>query len=537
MYNFIKMFKKTAKRRTPLLSAPQHQHFQPKEPVQASLESNLQKVKRAVGNSGDVIIREFSINRFDNIKAAVIYTDGLADEKSINDFILESLMLDANEVGENSETPYTQNVLSRVKSTALTIGELKSATEIETILTCVLSGDTAIFIDGQQEVIIAGTKGWKDRGVTEPSSQTVIRGPREGFSESLRTNSALVRRKIKDSRLWLEALKVGRVTKTDVAIMYLQGIANEEILQEVRFRLQRIDIDGIFESGNIEELIQDDTFTPFPTIFHTERPDTVASGLLEGRVAILVDGTPFVLLAPSVFAQFFQASEDYYQRADFSTLLRVLRYICFFIALVGPSLYIAVTTFHQELLPSGLLLGLAAQREGVPFPAFVEALLMEITFEILREAGVRMPRAIGQSVSIVGTLVIGQAAVEAGLVSAAMVIVVAITAISNFVFPAFNMAISIRMLRFPLMGLAASFGLYGITIGLIALVLHLTSLRSFGVPYMAPFGPFITADQKDAILRVPLWGMFSRPRLINQRNITREQNPPPNPNLRKKRDL
>ncbi|WP_199613641.1 spore germination protein [Paenibacillus alkalitolerans] len=529
MSSFIKMFKKTSKQ-PPLKPTIQPQSPQGKEPIEASLAANLQKVKQATGNSGDVIIREFEIGDSGQLKAAVIYTDGLADSKAISDFILESFMFDAKENGLHiGEEPFGQDVLKRIKSSSLAIGEIKEATDFEMILNAVLSGDTAILIDGQSVGIVSGTKGWKDRGVTEPSSQTVVRGPREGFSESLRTNTALIRRKIKDSNLWLESMQVGRVTKTDVALMYIKGIVNDEVLQEVRTRLQRIQIDGILESGNIEELIQDDTFTPFPTVFHSERPDTIASGLLEGRVAILVDGTPFVLLVPALFAQFFQASEDYYQRADFASVLRIVRYICFFIALMAPSLYIAITTFHQELLPSGLLIGLAAQREGVPFPAFVEALLMEITFEILREAGVRMPRAIGQSVSIVGTLVIGQAAVEAGLVSAAMVIVVAITAISNFVFPAFNMAISIRMLRFPLMGLAASFGLYGITIGLIALILHLCSLRSFGVPYMSPFAPFIATDQRDAIFRFPLWSLSSRPRLISQKNIIRENTDPPSP--------
>ena len=234
--------------------------------------------------------------------------------------------------------------------------------------------------------------------------------------------------------------------------MFIKGIVNDKVVEEVRKRLDRIDIDGILESGYIEELIQDETYTPFPTVYNTERPDVIAAGLLEGRIAILVDGTPFVLLVPALFTQYFQSAEDYYQRSDFG-LLRMLRYLALFIALLGPSLYIAITTFHQEMLPTALLISLAAQREGVPFPAFIEALMMEVTFEILREAGVRMPRAVGQAVSIVGALVIGQAAVEAGIVSAAMVIVVSITAIANFSFPSFNMAISIRILRFVFDGI------------------------------------------------------------------------------------
>jgi len=250
-------------------------------------------------------------------------------------------------------------------------------------------------------------------------------------------------------------------------------------------------------------------------VYNSERPDVIAAGLLEGRVAILVDGTPFVLMVPGLFIHFYQSAEDYYQRADISTLLRILRLLGLFIALLGPSLYIAITTFHQEMLPTQLLLSLAAQREGVPFPAFIEALMMEVAFEILREAGIRMPKSVGQAISIVGTLVIGQAAVDAGIVSAAMVIVVAITAISSFIVPAFSLSISIRILRFGLMGLAASFGLFGITVGMIALILHMCSLRSFGIPYMSPFAPFIWSDQKDSIFRFPRWGLLSRPHLNN----------------------
>ncbi|MDP4158068.1 MAG: spore germination protein, partial [Bacillota bacterium] len=299
----------------------------------------------------------------------------------------------------------------------------------------------------------------------------------------------------------------------------------DKVVKEVHHRLDKIDIGGVLESGYIEELIQDDTFTPFPTIFNSERPDVVAACLLEGRVAILVDGTPFVLVVPSLFIQNFQVPEDYYQRADISSLLRLLRVICFLIALLGPSFYIAVTTYHQEMLPTSLLISLAAQREGVPFPAFVEAVMMEVAFEILREAGIRMPRAVGQAVSIVGALVLGQAAVEAGIVSASMVIVVSLTAIANFVFPAYNMAISIRMLRFGMMLLAASFGLYGITVGILALLLHLNSLRSFGIPYMAPMSPLIPDDLKDTVIRFPQWALFSRPRLISQKNINRQASP------------
>nr|WP_240689471.1 spore germination protein [Ammoniphilus sp. YIM 78166] len=493
------------------------------EPLKCSLQENIQRVKETLGNSGDIIIREIRIGQDERLKAAILYTDGLSNKNAIHDFIMETLMLNVQGTDLVQKMSSASHPLALLKESILAVGDIQDVFDFETLLDWLLSGRTIFLLDGYAQGFSIGMSGWEDRGVTEPSTQTVIRGPKEGFSESLRTNTALIRRKIKDPHLWLESRKIGRVTKTDVAIMYIKGIANDKVIEEVRIRLERIDIDGILESGNIEELIQDETYTPFPTVFNSERPDVIAAGLLEGRIAILIDGTPFVLLVPALFTQFYQSAEDYYQRADIGTLLRLLRFLCFFLALIAPSLYVAIVTFHQEMIPTPLLISLAAQREGVPFPAFVEALIMEITFEILREAGVRMPRAVGQAVSIVGALVIGQAAVEAGFIAPAMVIVVSITAIASFVVPSFNMSISIRILRFGLMGLAASFGLFGITVGLIALVLHLSSLRSFGVPYMSPFAPLIVADQKDSIIRVPQWAMFTRPRLISQKNVVRER--------------
>lgn len=505
--------------------------FYPKEPLAANLRQNIQTVKQALGNSNDIIIREIIIGKIGNIKAGIFYTDGLTGTQALANFVMESLMLDIKNTDLDDKLSFGQDVLNVLKERALTVSEIKEVADYETLYTALLSGNAIILFDGQMQGFAVGVSEWNQRSVTEPATETIVRGPRESFTESIRTNSALIRRKIKDRNLWLETRTVGRVTKTDVAMMYIKGIANDKVVEEVRKRLDRIDIDGILESGYIEELIQDEAYTPFPTIYNTERPDVVAADLLEGRVAILVDGTPFVLTAPSLFVQFFQAAEDYYQRADSSTLLRILRFFSFFIALVGSSLYIAISTFHQEMLPTPLLISLAAQREGVPFPAIIEALMMETALEILREASVRMPRAVGQAVSILGTLVIGTAAVEAGIVSAAMVIVISITAISSFIFPAPNMSISVRLIRFPLMGLAASFGLFGIIVGLIALVLHLCSLRSFGVPYTSPLAPFILEDQKDTIFRLPRWRMLSRPRIISQKNTTRQQ-PSPDPKSR-----
>ncbi|WP_405175402.1 spore germination protein [Paenibacillus sp. FSL H8-0261] len=515
--NITKIFK------NPTLGHPNPTRELPKEPLKENLQENIEHIKKALGNSTDLVIRDFFIGSKQQMKAAIFYTDGLADSKAIQDFILESLVL---EIPDLSLEPDSDNY-SLLKNHMLTVGDIKDAMEFHSLLNSLLSGDVILLLDGYAKGFTIGMRGWKDRGVTESATETVIRGPKEAFTESLRTNTALIRRKIKDPNLWLETQQIGRVTQTDVSIMYIKGIVDDGVVQEVHTRLDRIDIDGILESGYIEELIEDETYTPFPTIHHTERPDVIAAALMEGKVAILVDGTPIVMTVPTTFVSFMQTAEDYYQRADVGTLVRMLRYFCIFISLLAPSLYVAITTFHQEMLPTTLLISLAAQREGVPLPAFIEALLMELAFEILREASVRMPQTIAQSVSIVGTLVIGTAAVDAGIVSAAMLIVVAVTAISSFVLPAFDLALTVRMLRFPMMFLAASFGLFGIIIGIIAIVLHMCSLRSFGVPYMSPLAPFNLVDQKDTFFRMPRWAMFTRPKLINQKNLVREKSTPP----------
>ncbi|WGV60807.1 spore germination protein [Brevibacillus brevis] len=486
-----------------------------------SLDENLEKVKKELGNSTDLVTRQVRLEAVDQIVVGILYTEGLVDKNMISS-LMESLMLHAKKAHIPAEAECEERSLILMKDFLLTIGGVEEVYDFDHLYDALLTGDTVILVDGYSNGFIANTKQWEDRGVQETSVQTVVRGSREAFSENLRTNTALVRRRINNRNLWLETVQIGDMTQTKVAMMYIKGVVQDRVVAEVKERLGKIEIDGILESGNIEEMIQDHTFTPFPTIYNTERPDSVAAGLLEGRVAILVDGTPIVLLVPAVFVQFFQSPEDYYMRADFG-ILRILRFISFFIALLGPSIYVAITTFHQEMLQTNLLMSIAAQREGVPFPAAVEALLMEFTFEMLREAGVRMPRAVGSAISIVGALVLGEAAVQAGLVSPATVIVVSITAITSFVFPSFSMSIPIRLLRFGLIALAASFGFIGIFVGMIALCIHLCTLRSFGVPYMAPLAPVNLADQKDTLLRIPIWMMHTRPHFLRQKNSVRER--------------
>ncbi|WP_141506368.1 spore germination protein [Paenibacillus luteus] len=487
------------------------------------LEENVDEIKQRLGNSEDLIVK--SMTGLQGWHGMLVYIDGLTDSTIIHHSILDFLMSE-NQAAVQDSAMSGSDTLHYIKETVLAAGEVTVINHYDKLFLNLLSGVAILLLEDCEECLAIAAEGWKDRNVSEPTSQGVVRGPMEAFTENIRTNTALIRRKIKDPQLWLVGRCIGSVTQTNVAVMYLNEIAEKSLVDEVFRRLDKINIDGILESGYIEEFIQESSYSPFPTVYNTERPDTIAAGLLEGKVAILVDGTPFALLVPALFVQFFQSAEDYYQRADVSTLLRLLRYVSFLITMLAPSVYIAITTFHQEMLPTGLLINLAAQREGVPFPAFVEALLMEVTFEILREAGVRMPKTVGQAVSIVGTLVIGQAAVDAGIVSAVMVIIVSITAISSFVIPAVNISISVRMIRFGLMGLAASFGLFGILMGVILLVLHLNTLKSFGVPYMQSLAPFVWEDQKDTLFRFSWKNMRTRPLGTGLRNLVRQKKAP-----------
>lgn len=469
-------------------------HSEQKEKgISADIRRFIADVQGILGQSPDIIYREMMVW---GIQAVIVYVDGMAEPRHL----LEAILDHESRLAPQEHSP--AGYLEVLRTEMIPLGRVAGVDSYSQITAELLSGDTIVYIDGAACAISVGTRDLKQRGVEEATSQSVVRGPREGFTESLRENTALVRRRIQNPRLRIEERRLGEMTQTDVAVMYLDGVADQGVLEELRRRLDAIQLESILESNYIEEMIQDRRYSPFPTVYNSERPDVIASTILEGRIAIFVEGSPFVLAVPALFPQFFQSSEDYYQRGDFASMVRLLRYLCFGIALLTPSVYIAITTFHQEMIPTNLLVSLIGQREGVPFPAFIEALIMEITFEILREAGIRLPKSIGQSVSIVGTLVIGQAAVEAGLVSAAMVIVVSITAIANFALPAFNVGISARMLRFILMAISASFGMYGIIIALIVLGMHLCSLESLGVPYMTSMAPFRWKAQKDTFLRV-----------------------------------
>lgn len=488
-----------------------------------SLDENLEKIKLLLTDCEDVIYKEFRVGIEQNLKFALIFTDGLVDKAFINDSILADLMYHAREIPP--EAPALKDELfNLVRYGSVPSPELKEITNLDDAVLAILTGDTVMLIDGTANIIVAGTKGWPARGVSEPSTESVIRGPREGFTETYRFNSALVRRRIRDPRLKLKQMQVGRRSVTDIGIMYIEDIAQPELVEEVKRRLKTIDIDAILDSGYIEELIEDNPYSLFPTIKATERPDKVAAALFQGKVAILIDNTPFALIVPATFNAFFHAAEDHYIRWIPATVLRLMRFIAGTLSLITPALYIAVTSYHPGILPTELVLSIAAARDGVPFPAVIEALILELTFELLREAGVRLPTIIGGVVGIVGGLVIGQAAVEAGIVSPIMVIIVAVTAISSFSIPDYGFSNAFRLFRFLLIFAAGFLGLYGMILGLLLMLGHLVRLKSFGTPYLSPFVVFTASDLKDTMVRLPIFMMKNRPMGIANDKIRMKNN-------------
>ncbi len=485
-----------------------------KENIPKSIKEIKEKLLEIFSDCDDFILREVSIGEDGQIKIIIAFIDGMINKEVINEDILKPLMIESKKV--NFVKGFSRNtIIKTLKEELLSTYDLKEISDFKQTVNLILSGDTIIFIDGKEIALKAGTRGWQSRGVEEPETEAVVRGPREGFTETLRTNTSLIRRKIKNPKLKFEIMTLGEQTSTDVAICYIKGIAHDDIIDTVRRRLKRINTDAILESGYIEEFIEDAPFSIFPTVGHNEKPDIVAAKLLEGRVAIFCDGTPFVLTVPYLFIESIQASEDYYSRASFSSLLRILRILAFFISVVLPAFYLAIITFHQDVIPYKLILTIAASREGIPFSPFFEVLFMATTFELLREAGVRMPRPIGQAVSIVGALVLGESAVNAGLASSPMIIVTALTAISSFLLP--NLEGTMPFLRLFLLITANFLGFLGLALAIAMGVIYMCTLRSFGVPYMTPFSPISGMDFKDTFIRVPIWAMFTRPRDLTWR--------------------
>lgn len=459
---------------------------------------------------------DFRLKRFkhfeSNTEYLLAWIDGLGDKTALREHVVEGIL----NVGKNMLTN------SNLTDGIIPVIDIKRERNFKKVIDEFMTGSPIIILDGTGEAIIMGLTGYESRDITESNNENNVRGPKEAFTEVLRTNGSLLRRRIHTPNLKFEEKTLGTVTKTKIMIAYIEGITNPKIIDEVKNRINKIHLDSVLESAYIEEFIEDNKFSIFPQIEHTEKPDKVAAALLEGRITLIIDGSPTVIIVPTVFACFLQSAEDYYERYIYTSFVRIFRFIYINISLLFPSIYIATTTFHPEMIPTKLLLTIAASREGIPFPAFIEALLMEVTFEVLREAGVRLPRAVGQTISIVGALVIGQAAVQAGIVSPAMVIVVSTTAIASFSIPAYNVSFALRFLKFPMMIFAGTLGFYGIASALLILLVHLCKLKSFGVPYLSGFAPFMSEETKDTFFRGPWWRMNNRPEIFQPLKAKRQ---------------
>lgn len=483
---------------------------------------DVELVKKEIGHNWDVHFREFHIGNT-NVRAAIIFLDGLSDKELIDKHILSTLMGNFQK-NDEQEFFYEKRVFLQkfIKHEVLSVSDITEVYDVKQSVGKILSGSTALIIDGVPNILMLGTVKGKSRNIEEPVSEALVRGPRLGFTETLSDNTALLRQHGENSDLSIINFQVGKRTKKELVIAYIKEIADPNLVEEVKKRIQTINIDDVAESGYVEQLIEDNYLSPFTQVQNTERPDRVFAALMEGRVAILLDGTPFALIVPVTFSMLLQSPEDYYERWLPSTLIRLLRYLAAAITLFAPSIYISFVSFHQGLIPTKLALSMMGTREGVPFPAIIEALIMEVAIEILREAGLRLPKPIGPTMGIVGGLVIGEAAVQAGIVSPIMVIVVAITAISSFAIPQYNAGISLRMLRFGAMFFAALFGLYGVILFFLLLCSHLVKLKSFGVPYVSPTVPYRASDWKDFMVRMPLMMMKRRPKLLHTKDSSRQ---------------
>lgn len=464
--------------------------------LDSDLSLNTENLQLLFSQAPDLVIRRFPIAA-SKTEAALVYLPGLTDKDAIQNYVLKPLM--HSSFDPNKELPITIGKIEMV----YTWGQIENA---------ILGGDSVLLLNGQITGYQLDTKGWPQRQLNNPQNEISLKGANQGFVETGSQNIALIRRYIPHQELILKEMTVGIRGKTKVSLLYLRDVASEDVLRELETRIQNITVDAILNTGELIEFIEDNPYSPFPQIMLTERPDTAASQILQGRFVIIMDRSPSVLIAPTNFMSFFQAVDDYGSRWLVSSFIRVMRFFAFMIALFLPATYVAFISYNFEVIPMELLLTIAESRIQVPLPPVMEAVIMEMTLELMREAALRLPTPIGQTIGIVGGIIIGQAAVQVGIVSNIMIIVVAVTAIASYNIPNYDMSSSIRLLRFPMMLSAAMFGIVGIVIGWMTIVGHLSSLESLGTPYGTPLAPFRFADMKDAFLRFPLWGMKSRPK-------------------------
>lgn len=467
--------------------------------IATNLAANLAAMKELFAKCEDIVFREFEAAEGQG-RLFLVYVDNMIATTSIEDAILTNIM-------NRCETGEAQERLEGLMENVIANRDIKRVYSIEEAAEGVMVGDTLIFMEGSPFALQASTRGYPNRGVSEVKTEVVVQGPKDAFTELLAFNLVLIRRRIRDTRLKVERAQAGKRGKTDLAVMYLEDLVRPEILRQVKRQISSLRLSAVLDSGYLEQFLEKRKFSPFPQIQMTERPDKAAAALMEGRIVVVVDNTPFVLLLPVTLNLFFQAAEDYYDRWEIMSLIRCMRYVAAILAVALPGLYIALTVFHPQLLPTSLALKIAETRQSIPFSVVWEVVLMELAFELLREAGIRLPSPISSTIGIVGGLIIGSAAVDAGLVSPAVVIVSALTGICTFVIPNISVVSGLRLSKYVVIALSATLGLFGFWTGLLLLLVHLAGLSSYGIPYLYPFCSASVnqyQDLKDSLLRLPL---------------------------------
>ena len=485
--------------------------------VSKKLDENVLWWKQQFSDCADIKMRPMCLGKDMNVRAFLSYIEVTGGKNMMEDSLLGKMLSRLN-------TMEDAVLYEALQENGLGISDATPFAKMSEAASGMLTGDTILFVDGFERALKIPDKGYPGMSLQETESEKAIRGSNEGFGGSIKQNTALIRKRLRSVDLKVAECKCGRRTSTNVDLMYLNGIVRPEIVSEMQQRLNGFEIDGIGDSGVIEQLTETQWFSPFPQFQTTRRPDRAVMALLEGRVVLLADNSPEALIFPTDYNSFIKTTDDYYTRWEIATFTRALRYVAAFLSMILPGLYLAMTNFHTQLLPTKLLLSFAAARQGVPFPGVVEVLLMELSFELLREAGVRLPGAMGNTIGIVGGLIIGQAAVDANIVSPMVVIVVAFTALCSFAIPNEDFATAFRLLKFAFIGLSAALGFYGFLLGLLVLLIHLAQLESFGMPYLMPFvGANLNdyQDERDTLVRPPLQALPRRPFYANPKNRIR----------------
>lgn len=510
-----------------------------KQKVFPSIDVNLEYIKVKYNSliNSDIKIREFDLTARNKVyKAFIVYIDGMSDSKSINRFILHPLMLKsrANTFDSSQEVVSTAvannitikrvkkfNLVDYIYSCLIPLNDTKKTTTFEDIINAINFGECALFVDTIDTCFISDVKGFEKRSITTPSNEVVIRGSQEAFIESIRTNTSMIRRMVNNENLVIENSTVGTVSKTKCAICYIKDIANNNLVSEVKYRINNLDIDYIISSSQLEELIKENSKSSIPETLSTERPDTASTALLEGKVVAIVNGSPTAIIMPCTFFDFLTSPEDKNLNSNLANFLKLLRLLSSLISILLPGLYIAITNFHEELIPTELLFSIISSRQSVPISIELEIILMVIIFELIHEAGIRVPNPIGPTMSIVGALVLGEAAVSANIVSPISIIIVAITGLASFSTPNFLLEFHFRLLRFAFIFLGALLGFLGISIGLFIYFSVLSSLHSFGVPYLSPYIP-ATKTNNNGFFVSHIWKQEQRQDALNTKRKNKE---------------